>query len=226
MKTLGVAALILSIPGHAIAQPPGNLFSRKSLEVYAAQLTSATTGRPLTAMSYEPVTTRERIEWIVVGTIGLQSLALVGPLSAGFQTALNVPEEWGRGWDGFGKRYLAREADVAISNTLEAGVGAFWGEDPRYIPSGRKGIWPRARYAMKVVFLTQRSDGRLAPAWGRYVGNTLNNIIENSYLPPSVTTPGQTVLRSANGFLGRLGGNLWDEFWPDARRLLSQRGKH
>jgi hypothetical protein len=225
MKTFGAALLVLVSSGTAHAQNPTQLFSSEAIDALAAQLTSTATGRPITASAYEPITGRERVEWIVVGTVGLQSLTLVGPLSAGFQTAFNTPEEWGRGWDGFGKRYLAREADVAISNTLEAGVGGFWGEDPRYIPSGRKGIWPRARYAMKVVFLSQRRDGRLAPAWGRYVGNTLNNIIENTYLPPSVTTPGQTILRSANGFLGRLGGNLWDEFWPDARRLLFERGK-
>jgi hypothetical protein len=225
MKAYVVAATLASMPVSVLAQPSSGLFDSAAVDAHAAQLLSRTTGRPLTATSYEPITARERIAWIVVGTIGVQSLTLVGPLSAGFQTAVNTPEEWGRGWDGFGKRYLAREADVAISNTLEAGVGAFWGEDPRYIPSGRKGIWPRARYAMKVVFLAQRPDGGLAPAWGRYVGNTLNNIIENSYLPASVTTPGQTVLRSANGFLGRLGGNLWDEFWPDARRLIFQRGK-
>src|SRR5262245_16779014 len=225
MKTLGAALIVLSISSDAFAQPVAKLFGSAAIDSLPSQLTSAATGRPITANSYEPITGRERVEWIVVGTVGLQSLTLVGPLSAGFQTAFNTPEEWGRDWEGFGKRYLAREADVAISNTLEAGVGAFWGEDPRYIPSGRKGIWPRARYAMKVVFLAQRRDGRLAPAWGRYVGNTLNNIIENTYLPPSVTTPGQTVLRSANGFLGRLGGNLWDEFWPDARRLIFQRGR-
>jgi len=225
MKTLGAVLFVLSISATATGQSQTKLFSGEAIDALAAQVTGTTTGRTLTASTYEPITGRQRLEWIVVGTVGLQSLTLVGPLSAGFQTAFNTPEEWGRGWDGFGKRYLAREADVAISNTLEAGVGAFWGEDPRYIPSGRKGIWPRARYAMKVVFLSQRRDGRLAPAWGRYVGNTLNNIIENTYLPPSVTTPGQTVLRSANGFLGRLGGNLWDEFWPDARRLIFQRGR-
>jgi len=224
MKTLGGVALLVWIPASLSAQTP-RLFDKASVDAHAAQLTSAATGRPLTATAYEPITAGERIQWIVVGTIGLKSLTLVGPLGAGFQTAINTPKEWGRSWEGFGKRYMAREADVAISNSLEAGVGALWGEEPRYIPSGRKGIWPRARYAMKVVFLTQRRDGRLAPAWGRYVGNTLNNIIENSYLPPSITTPGQTVLRSANGFLTRLGGNVWDEFWPDASRLLFKRGK-
>src|SRR5216683_2399450 len=68
---------------------------------------------------------------------------------------------------GAAKRYAEREADVAISNTIEAGVGALWGEDPRYIPSGRKGIWPRARYAITTAFVAQRPDGHLAPAWAR-----------------------------------------------------------
>lgn len=225
MKAFVVAATLSIFPGLAVAQPLSTLFDPASVDAYARQIGRPITRSAVTATDYTAITGRERIEWIVVGTIGVRSLTLVGPLAAAWQTAFNTPAEWGQSWEGFGKRYLAREADVAISNTLEAGVGALWGEDPRYIPSGRKGIWPRARYAMTVVFLAQRRDGHLAPAWGRYVGNTLNNIVENSYLPPSITTPGQTVLRSANGFLGRLGGNLWDEFWPDARRLIFERGK-
>lgn len=157
------------------------------------------------------------------GTIGPRSLFIVGPLGAGLQTAFNWPSEWQRSWSGFGKRYGEREADVAISNTIEAGLGALWGEDPRYIPSGRRGIGARARYAIKTTFLAQRRDGRLAPAWGRYAGNVVNNLIENAWLPPSATTPGQTISRSVLGLLGRLGGNAWDEFWPDARRLLLKR---
>ena len=181
-------------------------------------LSLAPTG--LTAETYQPITNRERVDWIVFGTIGIRSLAIVGPLSAAWNTAWNTPEEWERTWSGFGKRYAQREADVAISSTIEAGLGALWHEEPRYIRSGRKGIMPRARYAMKTVLLAQRKDGRLAPAWGRYAGNTLNNLIENAWLPASVTTPGQTVARIGLGFASRLGGNLWEEFWPDVRARL------
>jgi hypothetical protein len=144
----------------------------------------------------------------------------VGPLAASWQTAWNQPDEWGRSWSGFGKRYLQREADVAISNTLEAGVGAIWGEEPRYMRLGRGGIKKRAKWAIKTAFVTQRRDGSLHPAWGRYVGNTLNNVIENSWLPPSATTVGNTIYRSAAGFATRIGGNAWEEFWPDVVRLL------
>jgi hypothetical protein len=176
---------------------------------------------PAATPTYEPIAPSGRVYWVVDGIVGFQSLG-VGLFGAAWDTAFNSPEEWGQTRSGLGKRYLQRFADVAISNTLEAGVGSLWGEEPRYVPSRRKGIWPRGRYATKTVFLAQRPDGHLAPAWGRYVGNTLNNVIENAWLPPSATTPRQTVIRSATGFLSRLGGNLFDEFWPDVQRWLSR----
>ena len=182
-----------------------------------------TAGAAPVSGSASPITAGQRIYWIVDGTVGPKSLAIVGPLSAGWSTAWNTPEEWGQSWEGFGKRYLQREADVAISNTLEAGLGAIWGEDPRFVPSNRRGIWPRAMFAVKTAFLAPRRDGHLAPAWGRYAGNVFNNVIENSWLPPSVTTPGETAWRSAAGLGGRILGNLWEEFWPDARRRLMRR---
>ena len=173
-----------------------------------------------TPVDYTAVTAAQRFDWILAGTIGPRSLLIVGPLGAAWQTGFDQPPGVARNWRGFGQRYLQREADVAISNSIEAGLGAWWGEDPRYIRSGRHGIRARAKYAIKTAFVAPRRDGHLAPAWGRYAGNTLNNLIENTWLPPGATTPGQTILRSALGFLTRIGGNAWDEFWPDVARRL------
>src|SRR5262249_14678981 len=131
MKALAVAVAVTFWSMSVLAQPQDSPFSRESLDLHARQVAMPITRSPVTASAYVPITSRERIEWIVIGTIGVRSLTLVGPLSAGWSTAFNTPEEWGQSWEGFGKRYLAREADVAISNTLEAGTGALWGEDPR-----------------------------------------------------------------------------------------------
>jgi hypothetical protein len=174
--------------------------------------------------AYVPISRTERVEWIVGGTVGPSSLA-VGFVAAGLQPGFKLPRDWGWTWHGYGRRYAEREADVAISNTIEAGLGALWGEEPRYIPSGRHGAWPRTRYALKTVFLAQRSSGRLAPAWGRYAGNVFNNLIENTWLPRGVTTWDKTTLRSADGFFGRAAGNLWNEFWPDIRKRLKKRSR-
>ena len=172
-----------------------------------------------------PITGVGRINWIVDGMLGPRSLG-VGVLASTWQMSWDTPREWPRSRFGFEKRYLEREADVAISNTLEAGLGALWGEDPRYFRAPRGGVRSRAAHALKTVVLAPRPDGQFKPAWGRFAGNVVNNVIENAWLPPSMTTPGQTALRSANGLLGRLAGNLWDEFWPDIRSRLSHRVRH
>jgi hypothetical protein len=183
---------------------------------------------PITAFGQQPpridtpMTAQERVHYIVDGTIGPQSLA-VGVIAAAWQTAWNVPDEWGQTWSGAGKRYLQREADVAISNSIEAGLGAIWGERADYIRSGKKGIKPRLGYALKTVFLAHRPDGHLEFAWARLAGNTVNNVIENTWLPPSITTWQQTTWRSASGFGTRALGNVWEEFWPDAWRLMKRR---
>lgn len=174
---------------------------------------------PAISLSYVPIGGGGRVDWIVDDTIGPFSLA-AGALKAAFQTALDTPKRWGRSPSGFGKRMGNREIDVGLSSSIEAGLGAIWGEEPRYIPSHRSGIWSRVRYATKTVVVTQRQDGHLAPAWGRYAGNVLNNVIENTWLPSSVTTWRGTLVRSGGGFLSRWGGNLWREFWPDVRDRL------
>jgi hypothetical protein len=210
--------LVIAMPAPARPQSVGALGVIESAVSSAQQAPGITTATGIT-----PISSEERIAWIVEGVVGPRSLVAVGSFSAGLQTAIDLPQEWGRTWSGFGKRYLEREADVAISNSLEAGIGAIWSEDPRYPRSNRQGIWPRARYAIKAVVLAPRADGRLAIAWGRFAGNVFNNIIENAWLPPSLTTPGQTSLRSVDGFLGRLAGNLWEEFWPDVRAKLRKK---
>ena len=211
-RQIALAVTLCAMPGAALCQP--------AAEVDVAEQAAPAT---VTADAYVPITTAQRIDWIVDGTIGRRSLAIVGPLATVWLTAFNTPEEWGRGVSGMARRYAQREADVAISNTIEAGLGALWGEDPRYIPSGRKGVWPRARYALKTSVLAQGRDGRLRPAWGRYAGNTLNNLIENGWLPPSQTTGTQTAVRSGMGIVTRMGGNLWEEFWPDVARRFTKR---
>ena len=88
------------------------------------------------------------------------------------------------------------------------------------MPSRRKGIWPRAGFAIKTTFVAPGRDGKLRPAWGRYAAKIGKNFIENEWLPPSAHTTTQMLLRSAQGFTGRMLGNLWDEFWPDVRQRL------
>jgi len=171
---------------------------------------------------YVPPTARDRLKWTVDGTIGASSIA-AGIFVSSWNTAWNAPPEWGASWSGFGKRFGSREAQMTISNAIEAGVGAAWGEDPRYLRSGRGGIWSRTGYAAKTVFVARRRNGRLGPAWARYLGGIGSNLVANTWLPTSDTTASDNVRRIGSGFLGRFVGNLWTEFWPDVRSRFAER---
>jgi hypothetical protein len=176
---------------------------------------------PPGSSAYQPITAGERLTWMIEGVASPRSLG-VGVLTASWFTGLNAPKEWGQSWSGFGKRYLEREADVGMANAIEAGLGAIWGEDPRYRRSQRSGIWARIGDAAAATALSPRQDGRLRPGWARFAGKTLTTQISNRWLPPSATTKTATTVRVMNGFVGRFAGNLWQEFWPDVRAAIGK----
>ncbi len=166
----------------------------------------------------EPLTKRDRINWIVAGIASPRNLGMTALASA--QTVvLNQPD--GRiDMSSIGKQFVQRELDTAISRTVEGGLGALWDEDPRWRRSGRHGFWSRAGHAVQTVMLAPRADGHLAPAWGRLAGNVAANAAANAWLPPDQSNARETALRIADTLVSRLINNLWAEFWPDIQRRL------
>jgi hypothetical protein len=173
------------------------------------------------ALPVKPITPAQRRDWMVDGIVGPKTLGMaVG--SATFRTATNSPKEW-TGSSGFAKRMGVYEAHVAMSKSIEAGLGSLWNEDPRSIRSRRQGFWPRLGFAMTTVVMAPRADGHFAPAWGRISGNVGASVIENAWLPDRKTTASRTAMRVADGLLGRFLSNLWTEFGPDVRKKFSRK---
>jgi hypothetical protein len=172
--------------------------------------------------TYSPLTSSERAAWVAAEIASPGALSRAAFTSA-WTTRGNSPREWSRSARGYGRRFADAQAATAISSSIEAGLGSFWGEDPRYFRSGRPERWARVRHAVASVALAHRRDGHRAPAWGRFAGNVAGNVIENTWLPPSAATRSQTTARVATGVAGQLAANLWSEFWPDLRRRLPLR---
>ena len=169
--------------------------------------------------TYSPITSSERTAWLA-GEIASPGALSRAAFASAWMTKENCPKEWPRNARGYGRRFGDAQAATAISSSIEAGLGSFWGEDPRYFRSGRQERWARVRHAVASVALAHRRDGHRAPAWGRFAGSVAGNAIENAWLPPSAATRSRTTARVATGFAGRLAANLWSEFWPDLRRRL------
>lgn len=168
------------------------------------------------------VTARERIQWALNGMLGPASLT-AGLFSAGWGTLFDHPKTYGPHWEGFGDRYGMRLSGLALSNTMEAGLGAIWGEDPRYKRDPGAPFFHRLGHAAEMTFLSQSRDGGVMPAYARFVAISGSNVISNAWRAPGDNTGGNAAVRIGLGFFGRFGSNTFEEFWPDVRHKAFHR---
>ncbi|HSS98550.1 MAG TPA: hypothetical protein VLK33_16050 [Terriglobales bacterium] len=175
---------------------------------------------PTRFLHEHPLTGRERVKWAVRGTVGPLSLGVVGVFSAAVGTAENAPKEYGGSWAGFGKRYGMRLTGVATSNAIEAGMGAFWGEDPRYFRDPTLPFGGRVRRVIKMTFFDYRADGQVIPAYARFIAIPGSNFLSNTWRADSEASTDDAVLRTVYGFASTMGKNAFLEFWPDTKRIV------
>ena len=171
---------------------------------------------------YEPLSGKQRVEWAASQTFGLESL-LVGTWTAAIGTAKNKPEEYDPHWDGFAKRYGMRFTGIAASNTMEAGFGALWGEDPRYVRNQNLPFKKRIGNVFLYSVAARNREGKLMPAYARYIAIPGNNFLSNTWRVSSEATTNQALARTGYGVLAEVAGNAWSEFWPDVKRIVFRR---
>jgi hypothetical protein len=168
---------------------------------------------------YHSITGRQRLGWILDNTIGVPAVA-VDLAYSGYDTAKNEPVEYHGTWSGFGKRVGIRLSQTATSNVMEAGLGGFWGEDPRYFRSYSQPFKGRVKNVVISTFLTHSRDGQFMPAYARFIAIPGSNFISNTWRADSEANTSQALQRTAWGFVGQMGKNAFLEFWPDFHRRV------
>ena len=171
--------------------------------------------------SPQPITAGGRFEWAIMNTINLPSFG-AGLVSSGLGTYTNQPHEYGTSLKGFEKRFGIRLTGVAVSNTMEASLGAVLGEDPRYFRAEGQPFNQRVGHVVKMTFMASDKDGRIVPAYARYAAISGSNALSNAWRADSDVTFDRTAIRIGFGFLGRMTSNAFFEFWPDVKDRLSK----
>ncbi len=170
------------------------------------------------------VTFWQRLGWFDEKTFGVSNLGGSIP-GAAWQTFLDRPREAGPHWDGFAERYGVSLSTNAVSNGMEAGLGAIWGEDPRYQRDGaRVPFKSRLGHVVKWTVVAPNRDGELRPAYARFIAFSGSSFISNAWREPSDTDAAHSLGRIGFALLGRMGSNAFDEFWPDVERKVFHRG--
>lgn len=197
-------ALLLPIAASSQAQ---NTQSNAATDVGNFHINSA----PKSPADYVSITGKQRLDWFVVTTVGPKSL-LGGIFSAAYGTATNQPKEYGPHWEGFGKRYGMRLTGVSTGNAMEAGLGAIWGEDPRYFHTAHQTFGGRVKNVIDLTFRAYGRDGQRHPAYARYIAIAGNNFLSNTWRASSENDASDAALRTAEGFGTRALSNAFSEF--------------
>ena len=165
------------------------------------------------------LTLSKRYQWAAGTSLSPQRLA-GSAITSAWSTAINEPDEYGPHWDGYAKRIGLRAASGATGTMMEASIGALWNEDPRYERAAGQPVSKRLGHVFAMTFLARDQNGRLMPAYARYISVPGNSYLSNLWRPDSETDARHTAVRIPMSFLNRAVGNLVTEFWPDATKGL------
>ena len=133
--------------------------------------------------------------------------------------ARNFPEQWGRGFSGFGKRFGSQYGQFAADEVIEFGFAAWSQEDPRYHPKASGSFGVRLGHSLAATFVTNDTHGKQTVAGGRLLGSYGGWAVATvAWLPEEERNLHRFATNSGLNVLTKTGANVFREFWPDAKR--------
>ena len=131
--------------------------------------------------------------------------------------ARNFPKQWGRGFDGLGRRFGSQYGQFAASEVIEFGFATWRQEDPRYHRKGAGGFGGRLGHSIAATFVTNNAAGNKTVAGGRLLGIYGGWAVATGWFPEEQRNFRRYNINAASNVLSKTGANVFREFWPDIR---------
>jgi Carboxypeptidase regulatory-like domain len=145
-----------------------------------------------------PMTTGQKYQLAVHSVVDPFSFVGAG-LFAGAEQWQNTFPGYGRGAQGYAKRYGAAYADEALSRMIGSAIlPSLLHQDPRYFYRGTGSRKARALYAISLAVICRGDNGRMQPNYSYVLGSFAAGGISNLYHPAGDRGLGLTI---SNGFL-------------------------
>jgi hypothetical protein len=161
-----------------------------------------------------PLNVRQKYNLAWKTTIDPFTFAMVGAI-AGVQQADNSFSGYGQGAQGYGKRYGASFADIAIGTFLGGAVlPAVFKQDPRYFYKGTGSTRSRFFYAIANAVICKGDNGRWQTNYSNILGNLASGGISNLYYPAQNRNGAGLTLE--NGLIGigsTAAASVFEEFF-------------
>ena len=96
-------------------------------------------------------------------------------------------------------------------------------EDPRYFRVPDRRFKARVGNVIRLAFAARSGGGSFGPAYARYMAIFGSNLLSNTWRVHSEANTHDALLRTSEGFAGRMAANAFEEFWPDLKRCVLHR---
>ncbi len=134
-------------------------------------------------------------------------------LIAGGEQVQNTFPAYGRGPQGYAKRYGAAYTDALTGKFIgSALLPSLFRQDPRYFYDGTGSYKQRATHAILAAILVRGDNGHLQPNYSHILGNAAAGALSTLYHPATDTAARLALDNALLGTLGEAGVNLTREF--------------
>ena len=147
--------------------------------------------------------------------------------AAGINQALDEPEGYGQGAEGYGKRVGALIADTNLATFFARFLlPSLLHDDPRYFRMGKSETTERRMvHAVLSPEWTRRDNGTHRFNYSRVLGDLIAAAIGNAYRPEGDRGAGHTFERTGIMLATGSGSAVFQEFWPDIKARLFKKHK-
>lgn len=160
-----------------------------------------------------PLDTRQKFQLGWKSLIDPVTLGMAAAF-AGLEQAGNTYSGYGRGAQGYGKRFGATYADF-VSGTFIGGaiLPSLLKQDPRYFYKGTGTRKSRFFYAVANAVICKGDNGRWQPNYSNVLGTLAAGGLSNAYYPASSRGIGLTFQNALIGIAGSAGAGVFQEFF-------------
>jgi hypothetical protein len=175
---------------------------------------------PDLATGKQPFGPRDKFKLAVNNSVSLWNIggALV---AAAYGQAIDTPEGYGQGWDGYAKRFgsgMARSASDNLFGTFA--ISSIMREDPRFYLEKNLSFGQSVKYSAVRVAITRSDAGKPVVNYGGLLGPLAGEALATTYFPEGSRGVSDMFIRYAADLGWRFGGNLMRQYWPTINRKL------
>jgi hypothetical protein len=141
--------------------------------------------------------------------------------SAGWNQALDSPEGYGQGAEGYGKRFGSSMARVASANFFGTFVlASVLREDPRFYVKKDLSFGAAVKYSLVRVLVTRTDSGKNTLNVSGLVGPLGAEMLANTYFPAGNRSTGDALVRFGYDMVWKAAGNMMKQYWPTINKRL------